>query len=106
MLTQLTFTRGQENDADETALAALVAVYGNAGGATDLFATLQGVEANSATAVPAVLLTHPHLSDRVQHMRALAQQRGWMMDAARQPLPAEITEALARTASDREERTP
>jgi len=99
LLTQLTFTRGQENDADETALAALVGAYGHAGGATDLFETLQGVETSSATAVPAVLLTHPHLSERVLHMRTLAQQHGWTFDAARQPLPAEIAQSLARAAS-------
>jgi len=35
----------------------------------------------------------------VLHMRTLAQQHGWTFDAARQPLPAEIAQSLARAAS-------
>jgi beta-barrel assembly-enhancing protease len=99
LLTQLTFTRGQEEDADATGLEALVAVYGHAGGATDLFETLTTVEGGSGAAMPQLLRTHPHLSDRVLRMQTLAQQRGWRMDHARQPLPDEIAGPLKSDAA-------
>lgn len=85
LLTQLTFSRAQEEQADETALAALAASYGHVAGATDLFEHLRGGEGRIAESLPQFMLTHPHLSERVERIRALAQEHGWA--PAGEPLP-------------------
>jgi predicted Zn-dependent protease len=90
LLTQLTFSRAQEEQADETALAALAATYGHAAGATDLFERLRGGEGRIAESLPQFMLTHPHLSERVDNIRNLARARGWMLEADKLPMPSAL----------------
>jgi predicted Zn-dependent protease len=90
LLTQLTFSRAQEEQADETALAALATAYGHVAGATDLFQRLQAGEGRIGESLPQFMLTHPHLSERVERMEALARARGWVSDAQKSPLPAAL----------------
>jgi predicted Zn-dependent protease len=97
LLTQLTFSRSQEEQADDTALAALAATYGHVAGATDLFERLQTGEGRVGESLPQFMLTHPHLSERVDHIRWLARARGWLVEADKLPMPP----ALAGTASAR-----
>lgn len=87
LLTQLTFSRAQEEQADATALAALATAYGHAAGATDLFDHLRGGEGRATESLPQFMLTHPHLSERVETLRRLAGERGWALDADRLPMP-------------------
>jgi predicted Zn-dependent protease len=87
LLTQLTFSRAQEEQADETALAALAKTYGHVAGATDLFEHLRGSDGRIAESLPQFMLTHPHLSERVEGIRSLARARGWALEADTLPLP-------------------
>jgi predicted Zn-dependent protease len=87
LLTQLTFSRAQEEQADETALAALAASYGHVAGATDLFEHLRGGEGRIAESLPQFMLTHPHLAERVDTIRSLAAGKGWALEADKLPLP-------------------
>lgn len=86
VLPLLKYSRDQERDADELALAALVKVYGHAGGAEQVFRVL-------AAAVPgerarmAILQTHPLTGERITRLQALARDNGWPLDGPRTPLP-------------------
>jgi predicted Zn-dependent protease len=90
LLTQLTFSRAQEEQADATALAALAATYGHVAGATDLFERLRGSEGKNAESLPQFMLTHPHLSERVDRLRSLAGRRGWTLEGDRLPMPSAL----------------
>ena len=87
LLTQLTFSRAQEEQADETTLAALAEIYGHVAGATDLFEHLGGGEGRIAESLPQFMLTHPHLSERVERIQVLAHARGWDRAGEKAPLP-------------------
>jgi predicted Zn-dependent protease len=93
LLTMLTFNRAQEEEADATALAALVKVYGHAGGSTDLFDVLR--KAAQQPEPPKFLSTHPLSGDRTQRLVALARAKGWPLDGVRTPLPKEIQTLIA-----------
>jgi predicted Zn-dependent protease len=100
LLTQLTFSRAQEEEADETGLAALAGAYGHIAGATDLFRRLQSGEGRIGESLPQFMLTHPHLSERVKRIEQLARAHGWVSDAQKAPLPPALA-ANALTAPDR-----
>jgi Zn-dependent protease with chaperone function len=88
LLTQLSFSRSQEKQADETALAALAGTYGHVAGATDLFERLQSGEGRVGESFPQFMLTHPHLSERMDDIRQLARARGWALEADKVPMPS------------------
>lgn len=91
MLTLLTFSRAQEEEADETAVAALARVYGHAGGATDTFTLLAAVAGERGRAEPPKLLsTHPLSQQRIDRLARIIGQGGWQRDGARSPLPAAV----------------
>ncbi|MFH1045051.1 MAG: M48 family metallopeptidase [Pseudomonadota bacterium] len=94
LLTQLSFSRAQEEDADATALAALVQAYGHAGAAGELFALMR--KAARLSEPPKFLSTHPLSEARVARLASLARERNWASDGARTPLPATVREQLAK----------
>jgi predicted Zn-dependent protease len=94
LLTTLTFNRSQEEEADATALAALVRVYGHAAGAAALFEVLR--EAAKGPAPPRMLSTHPLSGDRITHIRELAAERGWALSGAPTAIPSEIMDRVTR----------
>jgi predicted Zn-dependent protease len=87
LLTQLTFSRAQEEEADDTALATVAAVYGHVSGATDLFDSLGAAEGKGAESVPRFLLTHPHLSERITRIHDSAQRNRWSLTGSKTALP-------------------
>lgn len=96
-LTNLSFSRAQEREADVTALRALVRTYGNAAGAVALFELFAELEQDRR--MPTILLTHPHSKDRSREMRERAAAQGWPTGGNTTPLPKWLTEAVARTES-------
>jgi predicted Zn-dependent protease len=87
LLTQLSFSRSQEERADETALAALAAVFGHVRDADRAFETLLAFETDGAGAVPAFARTHPHTRDRIATLRTLARARGYATDGKLAAIP-------------------
>ena len=85
LLTGLKFSRSQEEEADATALAAVVARYGHVNGAADLFKVL-GQE-YAGLEPPALFNSHPYSSDRITAIAELAQREAWDMNAEVTPLP-------------------
>jgi Zn-dependent protease with chaperone function len=86
LLTQLTFSRAQEEQADATALEALARTYGHVAGATELFERLRTGEGRIGETLPQFMLTHPHLRERVERIQALGRQRGWALDGGTTPM--------------------
>lgn len=88
LATTLSFTRDQEREADDVALAVVAREYGHLGGAMDLFqlmATLPG--AGSAAPQIEFLRTHPLTRNRQLAIQEWARRHGVPLDGARRPLP-------------------
>jgi Zn-dependent protease with chaperone function len=80
-LALLGYSREQETEADAAAVAAVVALYGHAGGVQALFETLgRSMAGRPGAEVPELLRTHPQTDKRIAAARALAGARGWPAD--------------------------
>ena len=86
LLTQLHFSREQETEADSSAAAAMIRLYGHLAGATDLFDEL-GKGGAGLSRPPEFLSTHPHLEERVIALRQLADRNGWTFEGVKLPRP-------------------
>ena len=93
------FDREQESQADRFGLALVIAEYGHAAGATDLFGHLAEPDDALARELSSYLSTHPLHADRIDELQATARAAGWPMDGERSPLPAALAPA-AETGSD------
>jgi predicted Zn-dependent protease len=95
MLTALTFSRAQEEEADDVALAQLVRSYGHAGGAVDTFRVLRAATGEAdRTEPPKFLSTHPLTDERVARLQATIARNGWRSDGPRVPIPAAVRAAV------------
>ena len=100
MLTLLTFSRAQEEQADAAGLAALVAVYGHAGGATETFRVMSSAAREKGRAEPPKFLsTHPVTRERIERLERLISQGGWQADGERTPIPQAVRDALKAATS-------
>ncbi len=87
LLTALKFSRSQEQQADETDLAALARYYGHVNGADNLFQVFDTLQTTQGIEPPALFSSHPHSSDRIQQIGHLAQKSDWRLDAPLTSLP-------------------
>ncbi len=102
MLTLLRFSRGQEEEADETAIAALAGTYGHAGGATGTFEVLRAAASERGrTEPPGFLNTHPLTQERIERLGELVRRGGWPADGDRTPIPDAVRQGLAKDANPR-----
>ena len=96
MLTLLTFSRAQEEEADDDALAALVSAYGHAGGATGTFRVMSDAAKERGLGEPPKFLsTHPVTPERIARLERAIAAHGWKADVARTPIPQAVRDALA-----------
>ncbi len=84
-LSALSYGRDREEAADAEALAALVALYGHAGGYRELFSILTNANAGSGD-TPEFLSSHPDGARRIETLEALAKARGWPLEGTRTAL--------------------
>lgn len=85
------FGRAMESAADETALAAVVALYGHTAGAADTFRALQEeARARGRADPPAILATHPLGEARIARLGEVARARGWSTTGPLTPLAAPL----------------
>lgn len=102
VITVLGFSREQEREADQTALAAVQKHYGHVSGAADLFRSLLHFGENSMLRTPLFLSTHPLSMDRIKTIEQKALENGWSTDAATTALPDELRpEQLTRKSETR-----
>ena len=76
-LTLLSFSRGQESEADRSALEAVAGVYGHTAGALDLYTVLMEAHGDKHFAAPTFLRTHPLTEDRIATLNAIQYENGW-----------------------------
>jgi predicted Zn-dependent protease len=79
LLSTLSFSREQERAADADGLRTLVALYGHAAGAQEVFRVLER-EVASMPAPPAILRTHPVDAERIEAIATQARNNGWALD--------------------------
>jgi len=102
LLTELTFSRHQEQQSDDTALQSLYRHYGHVGGAGDLFEMFMKEEPAS---VPRITFfsTHPLSEKRIDNIREYARQKGWPLSGPLLEVPASIRRLID---ADAESTTP
>jgi predicted Zn-dependent protease len=93
VLTLLSFTRSQEEEADATALAAVASVYGHVAGADSFFRSMLA-EARPGGDVPLFLSSHPLTPARIDALNAASARNRWSTAGATTPVPDEIRAAL------------
>jgi predicted Zn-dependent protease len=93
LLTLLTFNREMEEDADEQAMQTLQTWYGHVGGATALFEILHDTQ--GADELTEFFSSHPLDENRIEHLDALAAERGWSTRGEPTPMPSAFS-ALTR----------
>lgn len=99
MLTLLTFSRAQEEQADASALDALVAAYGHAGGAPETFKLLQDAAGEHGRGEPPkILSTHPLTQARMERLFAYTARAGFRPDGLRTPIPEAVRGAIEKDA--------
>jgi predicted Zn-dependent protease len=77
LVTESSYSRQQEADADRFGLELLVNSYGHAGGATDFFARV-GKKAGRRT--PYWLASHPHPDARIEALQSLIGEKGYPVE--------------------------
>ena len=85
-LTLLSFSRGQEREADRSALQAVAGVYGHVAGALDLYTVLLEAHGDKHFSAPTFLRTHPLTVDRIETLKAIQYEKGWNDTAPVTPL--------------------
>jgi len=85
------YSREQEEEADQLAVAALQRQYGHVGGATRLFEALQTYYGDDE--VPEILSSHPDMDDRIAAITAFASEQGWGSETT-SPYPSDVQSAL------------
>jgi predicted Zn-dependent protease len=94
LLTNLSFSREQERDADSAGLAALAAVYGHVAGALDLYRTLRDEEGPSSVLHVDFFDTHPGAGRRIAAIEEEARVNGWSLNGEVTPFPDWLPGAL------------
>ena len=94
VLTQLHFSRSQENAADKTALAALEKHYGHTAGADGFFQEILKIE-NKIGTTPEFLSTHPDTRNR---LRRISTHSSGHREASLTPLPDFLHQAQTEKA--------
>ena len=85
LLTERSFGRNDEREADRFGLALLYAEYGHIGGAADFLQSM--TQGHAWERVSSNMLgTHPFGPDRARELQALALEEGWPVDGPRQPV--------------------
>jgi Zn-dependent protease with chaperone function len=102
MLTLLTFSRAQEEEADDTGVAALARAYGHAGGAIETFGVLRTAAAEKGrTEPPKFLSTHPVTEERVARLAATIKKNGWNNDGVRIAIPEAVRSAIEKDVKEK-----
>lgn len=93
-LTMLSFSRGQEEEADATALETLARAYGHVGGADRFFRHMLAEEGRREP--PRFLSSHPLTEGRITGLAALAAGRGWKTEGEMTPIPPVVRAEIER----------
>lgn len=87
LLTALSFTREQEREADNTAIASIARLYGHTGGSKSLFEIFRSDEKKNNINVPEFFSSHPVTTDRISNIDAIAKKNSWKTMGEHTKLP-------------------
>ena len=90
LLTALSFTRDQERDADNTALASLATQYGHTQGSKSLFEIFQSYEKENNISTPEFFSSHPVTKDRINNIDRLSEKQNWKNRGELTKLPGDF----------------
>lgn len=96
MITMLSFSRNQEQAADEEGLQLVNAFYGHTRGATDLFDVLKSEREKSSSNLPQMLSTHPDTDNRIDFLKQLSISKQWLGQGRTKQIPAYIKAKIAK----------
>lgn len=99
LLTQLSFSRTQESEADAIGQAALFHTYGGVAGADTLFHILDKVDHGKGKHFAEWYRSHPEIRQRLADLRLQAETRGWSQGKIT-PLPQSFTAWLKSDEKD------
>lgn len=99
MLSVLTFSRAQEEEADADAIAAVQRSYGHVGGAAAFFEHI--AEQPDTLKVPQMLSTHPDHAARIERIRRFEREHPGSGREELLPLPEYLKVVRNESASDR-----
>ncbi len=86
------FSRDQEREADDFGIGLVHAEYGHVTGSWHFFEHLRDAENAVEQRLAAYLSTHPLSEERIEHLRLLADARGWTIDGELIPMPVKVRE--------------
>ncbi len=86
LLTSLSFSRNQEEAADEIAIMAVAAIYGHVSGAEDLYTIFLERENKEPLQAPTFLSTHPDTAGRIDRINEMAKLYDWSLNKPTRPL--------------------
>ena len=86
-MTEMSFSRSQETQADEFALETLNCAYGHVAGTTDFFEKIQ--REHDPGMFGHYFSSHPENRQRISHLQNISRDRGFKL-ADRKPLPEAI----------------
>lgn len=85
ILNGLKYSREMETMADEEAVVALARYYGHVNGMTQIFEDFQRMQKNVKTP-PEILQDHPEFETRLNHMKQMAEARGYNLTGELTPI--------------------
>ena len=97
MLTMLSFSRSEEEEADATALETLARAYGHVASGDRFFRHVLAEEGSKEP--PRFLSSHPLSSQRIEALSRLAARQGWKTEGEITPIPAEVRAEIQRRSS-------
>lgn len=94
-ITQLSFSREMESEADRAALSAVQKTYGHVAGADELFKVLQSEKDRKGESwISNFSSTHPQDASRIKAIESMARENEWATTGPLTPLPEEFSEWL------------
>ena len=96
MVTILKYSRSHENEADDTALASLLQLYGHVNGADELFRHIHDKSQSEISYQPEFLTTHPDVAGRIAKIEAMSLPS----QPALQSLPAGFSQWLKNSETE------
>ena len=79
LLTSLHFGRSQESKADRAGLEAVARYYGHVADVTKIFEYFQQREGEGLS-LPELFQTHPASAGRIESLRSMARENGWLLE--------------------------
>lgn len=87
LISAMTFSREQEQMADETALISLYKMYGHLNGATALFDIFTKLDSKQEIRAPQFLSSHPLTDSRIRNIGLTANKNHWHIQGTPTKLP-------------------